>query len=70
MNSAARSHAFSPEEHVDVDALDDEPTFEVQLSELTTVEKLGLYAIYREGGGDPYEPEESQLKARQASPAE
>lgn len=33
----------------------------VEVDAPTQTERLGLYAIYREMGGEPYEPEESQL---------
>lgn len=47
-------------------ARDEEPAFfEVDLPPVPIEEKLDLYEIYREMGGEAHEPNESQLRAMQ-----
>jgi hypothetical protein len=47
----------------DLAATDEAPFFEVDLPPVTMEDRLDLYEIYREMGGDAFEPNESQFKA-------
>jgi hypothetical protein len=49
--------------------VDEAPFFEVDLPPVTMKDKLDLYEIYREMGGDAFEPNESQLQANRMGSA-